>query len=100
MVFLFYCNEIGTGFLLIFRNGKNAFETEMVTYKLLIAASKYSAQFDPILHMLSDLLREYRTGCSGVVLSGRFPQFARVVAAVGSAEQTVPALCSLIRVSF
>ena len=41
----------------------------METYKLLLAASKYCAQFDPILHMLPELFREYRTSCAGVVQS-------------------------------
>ena len=43
--------KLFVGFPCKFQNDSNAFETEMKTYKLLIAASKYCAQFDSILHM-------------------------------------------------
>ena len=50
--------------------------------------------------MLQELFREYRTGSSWLCSLIGVPQFARVVAAVESAEQAVQAMCSLIRVSF
>ena len=73
----------------------------METYKLLIIASRHFAQFDLILHMLPVLFREYQTGCTGVVQSGRsFSKFVGIVADVESAEQAAPVMCSLIRVFF
>ena len=69
----------------------------MDTYKLLI---EYCAQFKPVLHMLSELIWEYRTGCDRLCSLVRVSQFARVVAAVESAEQAAQVLCSVIRVSF
>ena len=45
----FIVNKLFVSILCIFRDGR----------KLLIAAFKYCAQFDPILYMLSELFQEY-----------------------------------------
>ena len=69
----FYCNCLWY-FCAKSETAKHAFEIEMETYKLLLAASKYCVQFDSVLHTLPEIFREYRTGCAGVVQSGRsFP---------------------------
>ena len=61
------------------KKSRNVSETEIEAYKLLLAASPYYAQFDSILYMLPELFREYRTGCAGVVQSGRnFPKLRRL----------------------
>ena len=65
--FYFVVIKLFINFLYKFRNGRNAFETEMETYKLYIAASKYCAQFDPIPHIYYGSIEQAALGLCSLV---------------------------------